>query len=89
MKLSKQFKMKRPDMRAYFRYRIEWKNKGLLSSLAHPGLPEGVRQVKGDVADRRIEVFAGDRIWSWQGGRYASRKTNGNYPLLMPVPIGN
>jgi len=89
MKPLKESGMKRPDMTAYFRYRIDWKNKGLMSTLEHPGLPQGVTRINGDVTDREIEVFVGDRVWRWQGGRHSSRKTNGNYPVLMPIPVND
>lgn len=77
----------RPDMRAYFKWRIDVHVNGLMSGSGHNTLPHGVR-VSGDVTDRLITVTDRDGVrWQWKGGEYAARKVNGCYAPLMPKPI--
>lgn len=79
-------KSKRPDMRGYFRARIDRHVNGMLAS-SFARLPSGVRSIEGDVTDRRIVVTCDDGTrWEWEGGRYASRKVNGCYAPMMPRP---
>lgn len=80
---------KRPDMRDYFRARIDWHVNGLFSRTAH--LPSGVMRVSGDVTDDTIIVTMRDgSTWKWEGGRYSTRKINGCYAPLMPrITRGN
>lgn len=78
--------VKRPDMREYFKARIEWHVRGLLARSAR--YPAGVVRVAGDVTDQVIRVTMRDgSIFAWSGGRYAARKINGCYAPLMPEPI--
>lgn len=77
---------KRPDMRDYFKARIEWHVRGLLARSAR--YPADVVRVAGDVTDQVIRVTMRDgSIFTWSGGRYAARKINGCYAPLMPKPI--
>lgn len=79
-------KTKRPDMRGYFRARIDYHVNGMLARTAH--LPSEVRQVRGDVTDREITVVMRDGTeHHFRGGRYASRKVNGCYAPLMPEAV--
>lgn len=79
--------MTTPDMRPYFRARIDFHVNGLLARRPAP-LPPGVRRIRGDVTDREIavELDSGD-ILHFTGGRYASRKVNGCYAPLMPTRL--
>jgi hypothetical protein len=78
---------KRPDMRPYFRARIDWHVNGMLAR-TRVDRPAGVDRVRGDVTDRDIVVVMRDGTeWRWTGGEYASRKVNGCYAPLMPRPV--
>lgn len=79
-------KTARPNMRTYFAARIDYHvNGAFLSSSAR--MPAGVRRVRGDVTDRRIEVEMTDgTVHAWSGGNYAARKVNGCYAPKMPIP---
>ncbi len=78
---------KRPDMREYFRARIDIHVNGMLARTT-ARKPHGVEQVRGDVTDREIVVVMRDGTeWRWQGGKYASRKVNLCYAPLMPTPV--
>lgn len=78
---------KRPDMRPYFRSRIDWHVNGLMSS-RHVARPASVLHVDGDVTDATITVTMRDgTVWTWSGGGHASRKINGCYAPLMPKPV--
>ena len=77
---------KRPDMRDYFRARIDWHTHGM-SARTVARLPHGVARVIGDVTDSRIVVVMRDGSeWAWSGGKYAARKVNGCYAPTMPKP---
>lgn len=77
---------RRPDMRNYFRAKIDYHVNGMASMPAR--LPPGVRSIEGDVTSSRIVVTDTDgKRWEWSGGRYASRKVNGCYAPLMPRPL--
>lgn len=77
----------RPDMRAYFKWRIDVHVNGMMARSGTNTLPHGVR-VSGDVTDRLITVTDRDGVrWQWKGGEYAARKRNGCYAPLMPRPI--
>jgi hypothetical protein len=82
-----QTKTKRPDMRDYFRGRIDWHVNGMMAgSMAR--LPRGVRRCEGDVTAQTITVVMEDGSeFRWKGGQFASRKVNGTYAPLMPKPI--
>lgn len=76
----------RPDMRAWFRARIDWHTHGMLARNAT--LPRGVEKVNGDVTSHDIMVIMQDgTTWLWQGGRYSTVKRNGCYAPLMPRPV--
>lgn len=76
----------RPDMRNYFRGRIDYHVNGMFARMA--SLPGGVAKVRGDVTDRDITVVMRDGTeWKWSGGQYAARKVNGCYAPLMPKPV--
>ncbi len=77
---------KRPDMRDYFRARIDYHVNGMMSrSVSQP--PQGVRRVRGDVTDSVITVLMDDGTeYRWTGGQYAARKINGCYAPLIPKP---
>lgn len=76
---------KRPDMREYFRARIDWHVRGVFARSAR--YPAGVVRVTGDVTDRAVVVTMRDgSVFTWSGGRYATRKINGCYAPLMPKP---
>lgn len=78
---------KRPDMRDYFRARIDYHVNGMLAR-STPRLPNGVVKVNGQVTDREITVTMKDgSTWLWKGGQYASRKVNGCYAPLMPKAV--
>lgn len=79
-------KARRPDMRDYFKARIDWHVRGMFARSAR--YPAGVVRVTGDVTDREILVKMHDgTVFAWSGGRYATRKINGCYAPLMPKPI--
>lgn len=79
--------MARPDMRAYFRSRIDWHVNGLLAGPQVPR-PEGVQKIEGDVRDREVVVTMRDgTVYRWSAGRLSSRKRAGCYAPLMPRPI--
>lgn len=78
---------KRPDMRDWFRARIDWHVNGMFARNT-VRLPQGVRNVIGDVTDSEITVIMNDDSrWQWTGGGYAARKINGCYAPLMPKPV--
>lgn len=77
----------RPDMRAYFKARIDHHVNGMLatSRAVHPA---GVARVAGDVTSREIVVTMRDgTVWKWAGGEYSARKVNFCYPPKMPTPV--
>ena len=78
---------RRPDMRDYFRSRIEWHVHGMAAGpLAR--LPRGVLSCAGDVTAREIIVTLDDGTqFRWEGGRYAARKAYGTYAPLMPRAV--
>lgn len=79
--------MTRPDLRSYFKGRIDWHVNGLLAR-SQARLPADVVRVKGDVTDREIVAVMKDGTeWRWQGGGYSSRKVNGCYAPLVPKPL--
>lgn len=83
---------KRPDLRNYFRSRIDTHVNGVMSASAYLGsrsmIPADVQKIDGTITDPVITVTMRDGTqWQWQGGRYASRKANGCYAPLMPKPI--
>lgn len=79
--------MKRPDMRDYFRARIDWKVNGMLAR-SRAVLPPNVVSIDGDVDSSMITVTMQDgTIYRWTGGRYALRKVNGCYAPLMPAQV--
>ena len=74
---------RRPDMREYFKARIDWHVRGMLARSA--SYPSGVARVAGDVTDRLIVVTMRDgSVFTWTGGEYSARKVNGCYAPLMP-----
>lgn len=74
-----------PDVKAYFRSRIEHHVHGMLAR-STATLPAGVR-VSGDVTDPVIVVTDADgNEFRFTGGRYAARKAHGCYAPLMPRP---
>jgi hypothetical protein len=78
--------MKTPDMRPYFRAKIDRHVNGMFAAPAR--LPYNVRGVHGDVTDALITVEMNDgRTFTYRGGRYAARKINGCYAPLMPTLI--
>ena len=78
--------MKRPDMRDYFKARIDYHVNGMFAGQARR--PNDVRKITGDVTSSRITVEMVDgTVYEWTGGRYASRKRNGCYAPLMPKAI--
>ena len=80
---------KRPDMRDYFRARIDYHVNGMLAR-SNARIPNGVRRIHGDVTDGIITVeMNDDSLWHWQGGGYAARKVNGCYAPLMPKPVNS
>ena len=50
---------KAPDMRDYFKARIDWHVNGMMSR-SQARMPSGVKNVKGDVTDREIIVVMND-----------------------------
>ena len=77
----------RPDMRDYFRARIDWHVHGLMATSVGR-LPRDVAKVDGDVTSRVITVTTrSGETFTWEGGRYASRKVNGCYAPLMPRKV--
>lgn len=79
--------MKRPNLSAYFRSRIDYHVNGMLSGMSAPR-PYEVKRIVGDVTDRLITVTMLDGTeYKWSGGRYASTKRNGCYAPLMPKPM--
>lgn len=77
---------KRPDMRDYFRSRIDYRVNGMLAR-SNARIPSGVRKVNGDVDSSTIVVVMNDGTeWKWNGGGYSARKVNGCYAPLMPKP---
>ena len=81
--------MKRPDLRAYFRSRIDYHVNGMFARQdGWNTRPRDVKSIKGDVTDREIVVTMLDgTVYKWSGGRYASRKVNLCYAPLMPKPM--
>lgn len=78
---------KRPDMRGYFAARIDHNVNGMMAR-THARTPHDVARVEGDVTDQQITVTMRDgAVFTWSGGRYASRKVNGCYAPLMPKPV--
>ena len=78
----------RPNMKPYFRARIDYHVNGVLARTSLPRPPAGVVRIKGDVTDREITVVMNDGTeFRYEGGRYASRKVNGCYAPLMPKPV--
>jgi hypothetical protein len=78
---------KRPDMRDYFRARIDYHVNGMLAG-SQARIPFGVARVGGDVTGDVITVTMRDgTVWKWSGNRYAARKVNGCYAPLMPKPL--
>lgn len=78
---------KRPDMRDYFRARIDFHVNGW-NARSTARIPNGIRRVNGDVTDSEIAVTMDDgSVWRWKGGGYAARKVNGCYSPLMPKPM--
>lgn len=79
--------MKRPDMRPYFKAKIDQYVNGMMSrSVAR--IPPGVALVSGQVTDKVIVVTMSDGTeWRWTGGQYANRKVNLCYAPLMPKPF--
>jgi hypothetical protein len=76
----------RPDMRAYFKGRIDYHVNGMLARTVPR--PNDVKSIVGDVTDKVITVTMHDgSTWQWSGGRYAARKVNLCYAPLMPTPI--
>jgi hypothetical protein len=77
--------MKRPNLTAYFRGRIDWHVNGMMARTVPA--PFNLR-ISGDVTDSIITATdkAGN-VWKWEGGNYAARKVNGCYAPLMPKPI--
>lgn len=79
--------MTRPDMRDYFKARIDWHVNGMMSR-TQARLPHGVRKVTGDVDSATITVMMDDGTeYAWSGGRYSTRKVNGCYAPLMPKAV--
>lgn len=79
--------MPRPDMRGYFRARIDQHVNGMMAR-TWATAPRNVKGVKGDVTDREIVVTMLDgTTYTWSGGRYAARKVNLCYAPLMPKPV--
>jgi hypothetical protein len=76
----------RPDLRPYFRARIDYHVNGMLArTSAH--LPHEVSRITGDVTDAVITATMLDgSVDTWSGGRYASRRVNLCYAPLMPRP---
>lgn len=78
---------KRPDMRDYFRARIDYHVNGMMAR-SNARIPNNVKKINGTVTDREISVVMNDgTVWLWKGGEYASRKVNGCYAPLMPKPV--
>jgi hypothetical protein len=78
--------MKRPDLRAYFRSRIDYHVNGMFARSV--SRPSDVKSIVGDVTDREIVVTMLDgTVYKWAGGKYASRKVNLCYAPLMPTPV--
>lgn len=77
---------KRPDLRDYFRGRIDWHVNGMMAQTVP--LPKGVRRVVGDVTHHEFyaELEDGTRFY-YEGGNYSTRKRNGCYAPLMPKPV--
>jgi hypothetical protein len=80
---------KRPDMKNYFRAKIDFHVNGMMSnSQTRSTIPRDVKRINGDVTDSVIVVTMLDGTeWKWAGGSYAARKVNGCYAPLMPKPI--
>lgn len=82
-------KAKRPDMRDYFRGRIDHHVNGMMARTS-ARLPVNVISITGDVTDSVITVFLRDgNAFKWTGGQYAARKVNGCYAPKMPTPIND
>lgn len=80
-------KNSKPDMRDYFKARIEYHVHGAFGS-RWAKLPRGVKRVEGDVDSALIVVIMDDDTEHlYAGGKYASRKVNGCYAPLMPKPF--
>jgi hypothetical protein len=80
-------KAKRPDMREYFKARIDFHVNGMLAR-SYARAPAGVQSINGDVTDSVITATMTDGTrWHWSGGQYANRKVNGCYAPLMPKPV--
>lgn len=78
---------KRPDMKDYFKARIDFHVNGMMSS-SQARMPRGVKRVHGDVDDYLITVLMDDgSVFEWTAGDYSSRKVNGCYAPLMPKPV--
>ena len=77
--------MNRPDMKPYFRARIDWKVNGMLAR-SRAVLPPNVVSIDGDVDSSMIAVTMRDgSVFRWRGGRYSARKVNGCYAPMMPT----
>lgn len=77
---------KRPDMRDYFRARIDHHVNGMMAR-THARQPANVARVIGDVDDSVIVVVMRDGTeWRWTGGQYGARKIAGCYAPKMPTP---
>lgn len=80
--------MPRPQMKDWFKYRIDWHLYGMASAGTHPGLPRGVKRIAGDVVDPVITVTMEDNTtYDWHAGQYSRRKVNGCYAPLMPIAV--
>lgn len=79
--------MPRPDLKPWFRSRIDWHTNGLMAGPAGE-LPRDVVKVDGDVTDALITATMRDgTVYRWSAGRSSRRKINLTYPPLMPQEI--
>lgn len=77
----------RPDLRDAFRAQID-AEENPMRPYRDVRRPHGVTRIDGNVHSRTITAHMDDgTTWSWQGGRYATRKRNGCYATLMPTPL--
>ena len=78
---------KRPDLKNFWRSRIDNHVNGMLAGPLLPA-PRDVVSIDGRITDPVITVTMRDgTVWLYSGGRYAAKKRNGCYAPLIPQPM--
>lgn len=79
--------MARPNLRPWFRARIDWHTNGMLAR-TQESIPRDVAKIDGDVTSDLIVVTMLDgTVYKWSAGRRSPRKINLTYPPLVPKEI--